>query len=222
MRVIIVAAGEGSRWGNYKGVPKHLVEVDNETLLHRTVRLLKKYSIIDDIFIVGPNDNRYKINETNLFVPKKTPENFDADKFLSSEELWSKKTRTVIIFGDVFFTDEAIDTIINDNSSLWMSYGRYSGSNITGSKYGEMFGHSFFPNDIEKHKRSLLHVIELVKKRLAKKGNGWEHYRVMQDVPDDKVNIHKIYKNFIEINDWTEDFDYPQDYDMWIERWKSK
>ena len=43
MNYYILANGEGKRWGNYKGVPKHLIEIDGETLIDRTVRLLAKY-----------------------------------------------------------------------------------------------------------------------------------------------------------------------------------
>jgi CTP:phosphocholine cytidylyltransferase-like protein len=221
MRVIIAAAGDATRWSNYLNTPKHLIKIDNEPILYRTVRLFKERGITD-IYIVGPDDNRYRIKGTKLFIPIKNPKNFDADKFLSSETLWSLTERTVVIFGDVFFTEQAIDTIINDKSNNWVAFGRYSKSDITGSTYGEMFGHSFFPNNIKDHKNALLHVIDLVNRQFANKGNGWEHYRVMQRVPDIEVKVHQIYENFVEINDWTEDFDFPKDYDRFIKRWNKK
>ncbi|NLG07519.1 NTP transferase domain-containing protein [Candidatus Peribacteria bacterium] len=77
MRVIIIAAGDGTRWKNYLGVPKHLVPIDNEPILHRTVRLLKKLDI-NDIHIVGPNDDRYHVSDTRLYVPVKNAKNHDA------------------------------------------------------------------------------------------------------------------------------------------------
>ena len=36
MKYIIMAAGMGTRWNNYLGVPKHLIELNGETLLGRT------------------------------------------------------------------------------------------------------------------------------------------------------------------------------------------
>lgn len=222
MRILIVSAGEGSRWCNYLGVPKHLAPVDGEPILYRTVRLLKQFNTISEIYIIGPNDSRYKLEGTKLYTPNINSLNYDADKFLSSEELWSNTDRTVILFGDVFFTEQALDTIINCNLKSWLAFGRFNGSAITGSKYGEIFGHSFYPDDIKQHKESLLHAIELVKQRKAKKGNGWEHYRIMQGATDSEVRLHKRYSQFIEIDDWTEDFDFPKDYDMWINRWNKK
>ena len=43
MKYIIMADGKGKRWNYYNDIPKHLIEIDGETLLERTVRLLKKY-----------------------------------------------------------------------------------------------------------------------------------------------------------------------------------
>ena len=43
MKYIIMADGQGNRWDNFNNIPKHLIEINNETLLSRTVRLLKEY-----------------------------------------------------------------------------------------------------------------------------------------------------------------------------------
>ena len=43
MKIIILADGEGKRWGNYKGVPKQLLRIDGETLLDRMIRQFKEY-----------------------------------------------------------------------------------------------------------------------------------------------------------------------------------
>lgn len=42
MKYIIMADGGGTRWNNYMGIPKHLVEIDGEPLLGHTVRLLRE------------------------------------------------------------------------------------------------------------------------------------------------------------------------------------
>jgi len=220
MRAIIIAAGEGSRWGEYLGIPKHLAEVEGEPVLYRTVRLLKQNGV-SEIIIVGPMDLRYKLDDVNLFVPVKHPEYADADKFLSSEILWNTNGRTITLFGDVFFSEEAITKIISCNRETWTVFGRQFGSFFTGTKYGEIFAHSFFPKDIAKHKECLEILVNAVKSKDAKKGSGWEHYKVMQGVRGRDIRRSKIMidDNFIEINDWTEDFDFPEDYDRFIKRW---
>ena len=57
MIYIVMADGEGKRWGNYKGVPKHLIEINGETLLGRTTRLLKEHNVD---YIITTSDERYK------------------------------------------------------------------------------------------------------------------------------------------------------------------
>jgi choline kinase len=61
MKVLIVAAGEGVRWENYRNVPKHIVEVEGEVLLNRTYAQFKRYT--DNIVIVS-TDPRYAIGQT--------------------------------------------------------------------------------------------------------------------------------------------------------------
>jgi hypothetical protein len=222
MRAIIIAAGEGLRWGDYLGIPKHLAEVDGEPVLYRTARLLKQNGV-SEIIIVGPTDPRYKLDKVNLFVPEKHPEYADADKFLSSEILWNTKGRTITLFGDVFFSEEAMTTIVSCDRKIWTVFGRSTGSEFTGTQYGEIFAHSFFPEDIPKHKECLEILVGAVNSKDAKNGSGWEHYKVMQGVRGRDIRRSKIItdNNFVEINDFTEDFDYPDDYDEFIKRWEA-
>jgi choline kinase len=104
VRAVIIAGGEGKRWNDYLGVPKHLVSIEKETLLQRTVRQLNEAGVFE-IYIVGPNDYRYRIEGTKLYEPQTFYNDLDSDKMLSSSYLWSTKQRNLILFGDVFFTD---------------------------------------------------------------------------------------------------------------------
>ena len=40
----------------------------------------------------------------------------------------------------------------------------------------------------------------------------------MIDLPDDQIASSIMKDRYVEINDWTDDFDYPNDYDSWIKR----
>lgn len=82
-RAIIIAAGDGTRWGNYLDRPKHFIEIDGETILHRTVRLLNENGITD-VHVVGGRDPRYLIAGSELYLPNLNPDNGGADKFLST------------------------------------------------------------------------------------------------------------------------------------------
>ena len=218
MRAIIIAAGDATRWGNYLGVPKHLIPVDGEPIAERTIRLLKEQGV-SDIFLVGLDSDLYRLEGSKLYVAKKTLEYAGADKFLSSQELWNTEGRTITLFGDVFFTEQAIDKIVNDTNKAWTVYGRPTSSVITGKRYGEIFAHSFYPTDISRHREKLFYIIDLFNKKIIDRCIGWEHYRAMQGIVGEDIKKHKIYKEITIINDWTEDFDHPNDFDNFMLHW---
>ena len=62
MRFVIMADGQGTRWNNYMGIPKHLIEIDGEPIIARTVRLLNEIAKErgeDADVIITSHDARY-------------------------------------------------------------------------------------------------------------------------------------------------------------------
>lgn len=107
MRYVIMAAGKGKRWNNYLGIPKHLVEINGETLLGRTTRLLKENNITD--FVITGNDERYA--KYGKLIPQ-TDKDCEIDRFEESIVNGS----VCYLYGDVYYTENAIKTIINTNT----------------------------------------------------------------------------------------------------------
>lgn len=219
-RAIIVAAGEATRWKNHLGTNKHLIIIEEEPLLHRTIRLLRERGIVD-IFVVSKDDPRYKIKKTKQYIAKLDYENnADADKFLSSRELWNEKDRTILIYGDCYFTDDAMDKIVNYKGEKWMLFCRPDASKITGTKWGECFAISFLPHQNIECEEKLHYIAELKKTDVITRCGGWELYRAMTGRVGEKVRrphtmIETDTAGYIVIDDWTDDFDYPEDYDTW-------
>lgn len=211
-RYIIICAGEASRWGNYLGVPKHFANLNGEPILHRTIRLLTKHKISpDDIYVVSRD---YDIGRVRNYTAKLNPRNHDADKFLSSHELWNKDGRTVILYGDVYFSEEAIQTIINDETPYWRLFCRPWASEITGTEYGECFAVSFFPFDHKTCKKKLKQLIHLYNGGLLGRIGGWEWSRMMAEVDIRYIADHlDDLPVYIVIDDETDDIDYPVDYE---------
>jgi choline kinase len=208
-RVIILCAGESTRWNKYLGVDKHFINIDGESLLDRTVRLVKENEPSADIFIVA-NDEKYQREGTTLYKPTLNPENLEADNWLSSKELWLKDGKTYLIFGDIWFSEEAIKKILADKVETWRVYGREGGSTITGKVWEEWFCLSFQKNENELIEKALGDLTELRKKDDKRKSAGWQFYRLLK-ATDEK-------NHFVTINDFTEDFDFPHDYDNWLYR----
>ena len=220
IRAILIAGGEGTRWKNYKNLEKHFAEVDGEPIIQRTVRLLKENGV-DDIWIVAKT-KKYELGGTKLYIPKFTPEYGDADKFLSSKELWNEDGRTIVFYGDVFFTERAMEKIINHRHRDWLLFARPFASDITGCDCGECFAQSFYHDHIDEHRKALYKLVEYYKTGRLDRIGGWEHYRIMIGLPEEIIHRQLIGDRFVEINDWTEDFDTPGQYKKFIERYEER
>lgn len=216
IRALIICAGEATRWKNHMGVPKHLVEIEGEKILHRTVRLLNEKGV-KDVFVVSKDDPRYDVEGAKRYVAKIDYEkNADADKFLSSKELWSDDGRTLIIYGDCYFTEEAIDAIVGHDKREWTLFCRPNASKVTGTPWGECFAYSLYPEHLSLFEANLDLTAKLKKEGLLRRCGGWELYRAMAG--HRSLNRHAMSSNYVEIDDWTEDFDFAHDYDEWVRR----
>src|ERR1019366_5619970 len=147
------------------------------------------------------------------FRPELNPLNYDCDKFLSSACLWNQEGRTVVLYGDVYFSDDAMQWVMEFQPREWALFARFGRSKLTGKKYGECFAHSFFPEHIAGHMAGLQHIVSAYSRGEIKRCGGWELYRQMERLP---LEEHQRKGRFVEIDDWTEDFDCPLDYDRWF------
>lgn len=203
---VVICAGESTRWNNYLGVPKHLVNIGGETVLERIVNLIHQFKTDDvkvSIMVKDLGDERYYIPGATTLEANLTPDNLDADKFLSSMGQWSTNDRTIVFYGDVWFSEEAMKTIMEWDDKDWILFG---------SSY-ECFAQSFYPKDMAKHLQALLDVRDAhVSKKIDRCG-GWEHYRQFNGY--DLIE-HTLDNNFYLIEDMTDDFDFPRDYDEFM------
>lgn len=210
---IVIADGEGSRWQGHLGIDKHFIEIGGEKIIERTERLL--HNKVDNLYIVKSN---YTPKHGKVFGPKHEPENYDADKFLNSKLLWNPQGRTIVLYGDVYFTNDAIDQILKYKEPQWVLWCRPTPSELTGKQWGECFAQSFWFGDTLEHNAALRRVVNLYKTGIIRRCGGWEHYRAMLRLPDNLINEHLYGPRMKVIDDWTEDFDHPFDYDRFIER----
>ena len=195
MRYVIMCAGDGKRWNNYLGIPKHLIEINGETLLKRTTRILKKYGI--DYVITG-SDKRYA--KYGCLIPQ-TKHDCEIDRYEEFNE------PVCYLYGDVYYTEEALKTIIETNTDNILFFG--SDCEIFAVKV--------------KNIESFYVLKELVKNYYLKgridRCIGWEIYRCMHNIP---FNEHLITDDYIYILDGTDDIDFPEDYEKFKQKWEVK
>ena len=193
MLYVIMAAGNGKRWNNYKGIPKHLVEINGETLLGRTTRLLKENGI--DYIITG-SDKRYA--KYGKLIPQSCNE-CEIDRYEPFNE------PVCYLYGDVYYTKKAIKTIIETDTDNIHFFG--SDCEIFAVKV----------NNIDK-----FFILKMLVKNLYMQGKidrciGWEIYKAMHGIP---LKEHYITDDYTYILDGTDDIDFPEDYEKFKNRWE--
>jgi hypothetical protein len=215
--VIVAASGSQHKWGNHLGVPSHLVPVRDplraggkELLLHRTVRQAFDRLGPDVHLTAPPGDDRYRL--PGVATHERSPGDF-GNEYLASRDLWSTTGPTVLLLGDVYFTDRAMRAIRGHHQAAktYRVFGRYMGSQQTGTPYGEIFAVSFWPNCHNMLDRHLARVVQAFHNGESKRRDGWTLLRSIQGTP---LNEHIVCQPwFVEINDWTDDIDFPADYE---------
>jgi hypothetical protein len=220
---LLQAAGIGYRWHNHLGVRKHKIVIDGEPLIDRTVRQLAERGC-DTIIIARAGEPGYKFPTASTFVPKKpSVTDTQIDTFLSSKPVWNTDGPTVLMYGDVWWTDEAIDTVTSyDGTDPWHIWYRPGASKVNGCGHGEIFAHRFNADLHAAEEAALRRVQDLHRRDILPWMNtgGWAIYRAMLGLPDDQVHGYGTpdFDHASLIDDWTDDFDAPFDYIAWYGR----
>jgi hypothetical protein len=210
MNIILMSGGEGTRWGNHGGVPKHLFCPDGEeSILDRQVRLFAPYGNV----IIVSGDPRYERAGTRRVMPERVQTN--TDKFLAATKHWSPTWRTLLVYGDVWFDEEDADEIACDNFDGWRWYGVTF--NPVGRYIGEMLALSFWPEHRQKVLSDMNNVNALERGGLTV-GGGWRAARLMAGLDCESVHIHEglTLPHYMDFRSWSTDFDYPQHYERWV------
>ena len=196
MKYIIMADGKGTRWQNYNDIPKHLIEIGGETLLGRTVRLLKEGDPNCEVIITS-HDSRYEIPGAQRHEPLNN--NLEIDLF--TEELIEDDV--CFLYGDTYYSDFAMSTIIATEADDMMFFG--NGRSIVAIKVadGDLF-------------RSHVHrVRDLFLEGKIAKCIGWQVYQSFTGLP---FGEKQIGEKFLVLEDGTEDFNSPEDYNRRTKR----
>lgn len=207
MKYIIMADGEGKRWGNYKNVPKHLVTIEGETVLARTLRLLQENNIPKEDIWVTSSDPRYKEIWDNT-IPQSIKD-CELERF--EESLVDGPV--CYLYGDVYYSENAMRTIINTPTDDILFFG--SDWEIFAIKVAQV---DKFLN--EKHMVKDKYMTGELNRCI-----GWEIYRslhglLMEDEYD--FDNHRITDDYVKILDETMDFDYPNEYEEWLVTYEKK
>lgn len=196
MKYIIMADGKGTRWQNYRDIPKHLIEINGETLLGRTVRLLKEGDPRGKIIITS-HDKRYEFSGAQRYEPLHN--HLEIDRF--TEELIEDSV--CFLYGDTFYSETAIDTILSTQTDDIIFFGNARSIVAIKVADGALF---------KKHVR---HVRELFLQGKIEKCIGWQVYQSFMGLPFGEKEIRE---NYVVLEDDTEDFNSPEDFNRGINK----
>lgn len=223
-KVIILCGGDSSRWQGYLGVMhKPLIPIMGERLLLRAIRQIRNYFPGEIDILIRSGDSAYyenllqdEIIKPRLISGSRIKIENPATKYLASLPYLSEFGDTAVLLGDVWFSDSAIESVFTKPGQSWQSFGRYRQSTCTGYPYGNFFAIRLDGN--QDHKTSLVLLDRLYKASICTAhGAGWAWTQLNRN---EDPNIRSLGENFIDIDDFTDDFDSPSDYERWIANFK--
>lgn len=201
MKYIIMCGGKYDHFQT----PKQLSVVNGETLLERTMRLLKENGITD-IYISSNNpifkkygnllehENSYKYENGKIY-------GYWVDAYYPLNE------PCVYLHGDVYYSENAIKKIINLNPKANTFIGNEIAKNKEHKNLGEPFG--WIVVNQEEFKEGIKKTKQLQDEGKLERGFAisWELYRVLNGLDVNKQYI--LDETYLSINDETIDIDAP-------------
>lgn len=115
MQYIIMSDGKGTRWNNHNKNTKQSIKIIDESLLERTVRLLKENNCNE--ILISSHDSRHEVlGARRIFSDyENNKKNQYAFDYLDCE--------TTFLYGDTFYSEDCIQTIVNSKIDDLMFYG---------------------------------------------------------------------------------------------------
>lgn len=224
----LILAGGSDKWNNTMGMPRHMVPIKGEPLIHRTQRLLLENGATDIVVSCNEgNQDSYVLSTCQYLPSPPCVGNIEEDALAwHYREYLNFNGTTVILYGDCYYSEPLINAIVEDPGTQWHVYARSGGSVTTEKQYSEMFAWVVSKHDLQ----LLLDCSYKACGMPASLSRGVEQtdymtYRLMANLDPMYEWPEKIH--WIDWNDESDDFDYPRDvrlleelYNRDLDRWK--
>lgn len=195
MKYVIMADGKGSRWNRYLGHSKHEITVDGETLIERTVRLIRENDETAEITVTSHNPSLSTAG-AERYEPKNNV--LEIDRF--TVELICDNV--CFLYGDVLYSEAAMRRICSDDGDEpIMFFGNEKSICAVLIRSGKEFSRCFSA------------VRNMFVEGKLTECKGWQVYRYYVGLPLEERNIGEC---FVFVPDGTRDFNSPEDYDGFL------
>lgn len=199
MRYIIMCGGK------YNWFPKQLIPIMGESLLKRTIRLLRSYGAED--IAVSTNDPLIEITSKKYGVPVLRHHNVyvygHEDNKAWLQGFYPMTEPVTYIFGDVYFSEDAIRQIVRtetDSVQFFASAPPFSEKYM--KTWAEPFAFKVMDPELFFQKIEECHKYDLEGK-FHREAVSWELWQVIKGTELDVID----YTNYHAINDYTCDID---------------
>jgi len=189
MKYIIMADGKGTRWNNHQDIPKHFIQINGETLLARTVRLLKEKDPTCEVIITS-HDPRYEVEGAVRYEPQNNV--LEIDRF--TRELIDHDV--CFLYGDTYYSEQSMNLIVQYDVEDMLFFGNEKSIVAVKVKDADIF------------RSHIENVTELFLAGKIKDCKGWQVYQSFMNLPFD---VKQIAEKYIYIKDETKDFNSPED-----------
>jgi hypothetical protein len=196
MIVLILAAGESVRWQG--DTLKQLMPFAGETVLARMIRQAEPYA---EVTVISHEPDIQAASAGRYYDPPN--HRWLVETLLSTVILWDP--RTVVLLGDVIYSDEAIQTIMSCDKNVTV-YGNRA----------ELFALSFTEACVARVQAVLGQC--LVDAHKSGLGKLWQFYRAFCGFPLNAAYFEE--RIFRMIDDYTDDIDTLEDYRAFCEQYE--
>lgn len=184
MKYVIMADGKGTRWNNYDNHSKHLCVINGETIIGRTVRLLKERDVQD--IIITSHNPALEFEGATRYEPLSNYEEIDrfTYEFLNDE--------ITFLYGDTYYSVDALNTIVDSTTDDILFFG--TSTSIVGIKI--------------KNYQKFRKYIDYIKQNNIV-GKGWTVYQLSNGLP---LGSKEPSANLVMVSEETIDIDSPEEY----------
>lgn len=209
-RILILCGGKGTRWGDFLNVPKQMLALTGEPLLHRTVRQFRAAVPGVPITVISRD-----LSAPGVPSVDPLPGDLNTDKFASSLPLWGGTGSTLFVHGDVFFESKDVTAIVAAcaDRSLWFGNMRFY----------ELLASYVAADEMEAWINVMRHVLNQERNQLTA-GGAWRMLRLWNKLPAESEdgtpypfpNYPTPLLGYLDCPGLSRDFDYPEDLVRWL------
>lgn len=211
-RVLILADGKSKK--DHMEDDRHLIPFRGVPLIARTIRQFHEAGGL--VHVITSNEEIARVAKLNkaMVLPGSDKSDLYGGTDMIRKGLdYARNKRSIIVFGDVVFTNQAVRKIMRHEPDRWAVYGRSTASKYGGSEWAEYFAISVGPLAKKQGYKALEKVAKMFNRRMWHRITPWEWYFEMEGMHwhVNHASRVKTGDHWVEIDDETDDIDFPQD-----------